>query len=71
MEPKGLNLVGLKRAGFSLEEIKRLKTAYQLLYRSGLRLEDALSRIEAEVPSDSTRHLAAFIRSSKRGICRE
>jgi UDP-N-acetylglucosamine acyltransferase len=69
--PKGLNLVGLKRAGFDAAEIARLKQAYQLLYRSGLKLEDALKRIEAEVPGDSSRHLVDFIRKSKRGICRE
>ncbi len=43
---KGLNLVGLKRAGFSLQEIRQLKAAYRLLYRSGLPLETALQRIE-------------------------
>lgn len=68
---RGLNLVGLKRAGFSDADIKALKTAYRLLYRSGLKLEDALQRIEAEVPTEHTLHLAAFIRASKRGICRE
>ena len=67
----GLNVVGLKRAGFGEADIKALKTAYRLLYRSGLKLEDALQRIESEVPSEHTRHLAAFIRASKRGICRE
>jgi len=71
MEPKGLNLVGLRRAGFGLEEVRRLKTAYSLLYRSGLSLAEALQRIETEVPSDATRHLVQFIRGSKRGICRE
>lgn len=69
--PKGLNVVGLKRAGFSLHEVKLLKTAYRLLYRSGLKLEDALSRITNEVPSEHTLHLVEFIRSSKRGIARE
>lgn len=68
---KGLNLVGLRRAGFSHEEISRLKTAYKLLYRSGLKLEEALTRIEIEAPSEHTRYLVEFIRSSKRGICRE
>jgi UDP-N-acetylglucosamine acyltransferase len=67
----GLNLVGLKRAGLTAADIKALKAAYRILYRSGLKLEDALARIEAEVPTEHTRHLAAFIRSSKRGICRE
>jgi len=69
--PKGLNLVGLKRAGFSPAEIAALKNAYKLLYRSGLKLEDALRRIETETATDQTRHLIEFIRSSKRGICRE
>jgi UDP-N-acetylglucosamine acyltransferase len=68
---KGLNLVGLKRAGISLSEIHLLKKAYRLLYRSGLNLENALQRIEQELPSEHTRHLTTFIRSSKRGICRE
>jgi UDP-N-acetylglucosamine acyltransferase len=68
---KGLNMVGLRRAGFSLDEVRKLKDAYRLLYRSNLKLEDALARIEAEVDSPHARHLVAFIRSSDRGICRE
>ena len=71
VEPKGLNLVGLKRAGFTLAQIAPLKKAYQTLYRSGLKLEDALARIEAEIPDENTLHLVRFIRASKRGICRE
>ncbi len=68
---KGLNLVGLRRAGFKHADIAALKAAYRILYRSGLKLEDALSKIETEVPTEHTRHLVSFIRSSKRGICRE
>jgi UDP-N-acetylglucosamine acyltransferase len=68
---KGLNLVGLRRAGFKAPEVRALKTSYKLLYKSNLKLEDALQRIETEVPTEHTRHLVAFIRSSKRGICRE
>jgi UDP-N-acetylglucosamine acyltransferase len=67
---KGLNLVGLKRAGLSTEQIQALKTAYRLLFRAGLKLDEALKRMENEVPTEQTRHLAAFIRASKRGICR-
>ncbi|MCL6506471.1 MAG: acyl-ACP--UDP-N-acetylglucosamine O-acyltransferase, partial [Bryobacteraceae bacterium] len=69
--PKGLNLVGLKRAGFRREQIAALKRAYWLLYRSGLKLEEALDRIETEIPNEHTLHLVRFIRSSRRGICRE
>ena len=69
--PKGLNLVGLRRAGFSRNDIAALKTAYQILYRSGLQLDDALRKIESEVPGPHARHLVEFVRRSKRGICRE
>ena len=68
---KGLNLVGLRRAGFSDEEIRSLKVAYRLLYRAGLKTEEALSRILDEVPCEHTHHLVDFVRRSKRGICRE
>ena len=67
----GLNLVGLKRAGYQLSGITALKKAYRLLYRSGLKLEEALSRIETEVPTAEARHLVEFVRRSERGICRE
>lgn len=68
---RGVNLVGLRRAGFSREDIKLVKEAYRLLYRSGLRQEEALRRIEAELPGEHTQHLVKFIRGSKRGICGE
>ena len=68
---KGLNLVGLKRAGYKHADVSALKKAYQLLYRSGLRLDEALERIEAETPTPETGHLVEFIRHCKRGICRE
>ena len=68
---KGLNLVGLRRAGFTAPEIAALKSAYKLLFRSGLKLGEALRRIESEIDSEHARHLVRFVRSSKRGICRE
>jgi UDP-N-acetylglucosamine acyltransferase len=68
---KGLNVVGLKRAGFKASQLSALKKAYQLLYRSGLKLADALARIEAEVATPEAQHLVDFVRRSQRGICRE
>ena len=68
---KGLNVVGLRRAGFKASDVAALKKAYQFLYRSGLKLEEALARIEREIPTAETLHLVAFIRRSERGICRE
>jgi len=68
--PKGLNLVGLKRAGFTHSDVLVLKQAYRLLYQSGLKLEEALTRIESECRSEHARHLVEFVRSSRRGIAR-
>lgn len=68
---KGLNIVGLKRAGYKASDVSVLKKAYQYLYRSGLKLEEALARIETEIPTPETLHLVSFIRRSERGICRE
>jgi len=68
--PVGLNVVGLKRAGFTAEDIARIKQCYKLLYRSNLKLEEALVRIEAEVPGEHAAHLVRFVRASERGICR-
>jgi UDP-N-acetylglucosamine acyltransferase len=70
VEPRGLNLVGLKRAGFGAGQIAALKNAYRMLYRSGLKLEDALCRIETEIRTPEAAQLVRFIRSSERGICR-
>ncbi len=67
----GLNLVGLKRRGFSEETISILKKAYKTIFRSGLTLEEALRKIRDEFPlSPEIEHLVAFIRNSKRGITR-
>src|SRR6202047_409221 len=65
---KGLNVVGLKRAGLRAVDISPLKKAYQILFRSQLKLEEALRRIEAECATTHTRHLVDFIRRSERGI---
>jgi UDP-N-acetylglucosamine acyltransferase len=68
--PVGLNLVGLKRAQFTPDEITILKKAFVILYRLGLKLEEALDRIETDIPTEHTLHLVRFVRGSKRGICR-
>ena len=66
---RGLNSVGLRRAGFALEERRSLKRAYQLLFRSSLPLADALVALE-EMDDANVRHLASFIRGSRRGFTR-
>jgi UDP-N-acetylglucosamine acyltransferase len=64
----GLNLVGLKRNGFDAERRTRIKAVYKLLFRSGLRLADALERAEQALPGPDTDTIIAFCRGSERGV---
>ena len=64
----GLNVVGLRRAGFSQEQRNRIKSVYRLVLRSGLRLAEAVVRAESEYPSPETQTIVQFIQSSRRGI---
>lgn len=66
---RGLNSVGLRRAGFSSEARRALKNAYQLLFRSGLPLADALDEM-ARLKETNVNHLIDFIRDSPRGFTR-
>lgn len=68
---RGLNLVGIRRRGFTDDMISHLKKAYKLLVFSKLGLADALSRIRSEVPLDpQVVKFLEFIENSERGICR-
>jgi UDP-N-acetylglucosamine acyltransferase len=66
---KGLNLIGLRRRGFSAESIQALNKAYRMIYRSKLNMSQALERIRAEVPmTPEVETVIAFIEKSERGI---
>ena len=68
---RGLNLVGLRRRGFSEETIAVLKKAYKILAFSKLRVAAALERIRNELPQlPEVAHFVEFIEKSERGICR-
>ena len=67
---RGLNAVGLRRAGFAPASRVALKRAYQLLFRSRLPLARALEELEG-AEDEHVRHLAWFIRGSRRGFSRE
>jgi UDP-N-acetylglucosamine acyltransferase len=68
----GLNLTGMRRHGFSPKAIAELKTAYRILFRSGLTTKRAIEKInEEQLNSDEVRHLIDFIQNSERGIIRE
>ncbi len=67
----GLNLVGLKRRGFSSDTIRGIKHAYRLLLRSGLRMEEALQQIETELElTPELQHFVDAVKNSQRGIAR-
>lgn len=65
---RGLNVIGLRRAGFKSSEIKSLKEAYRLLLRSGISLDDALGRL-AHFDDPLVAHLVNFVKASTRGFC--
>ncbi len=67
----GLNLVGLERRGFSPAAIAGLKQAYRLVFRAGLRVEDACARIrETVAASPEVEHFVTFALTSQRGLTR-
>ncbi|HWB11840.1 MAG TPA: acyl-ACP--UDP-N-acetylglucosamine O-acyltransferase [Pirellulales bacterium] len=67
----GLNTVGLRRNGFSNEEIGQLKGAYRLIYRSGLRWQQILDRLKSDYPTGPASHFATFFAGTTRGIVAE
>jgi UDP-N-acetylglucosamine acyltransferase len=65
----GINIVGLRRRGFTSDQIYNIKNMYEVIYGSGLNTTDALAKIEAEFPQSVERDtIVTFIRNSKRGI---
>ncbi|MGD8353525.1 MAG: acyl-ACP--UDP-N-acetylglucosamine O-acyltransferase, partial [Pseudomonadota bacterium] len=67
----GLNLEGLKRKGFSKEQISSLKKAYRVLFRSGLILEEAIDTVRTQIPDDANiAILTEFLLASQRGVTR-
>jgi UDP-N-acetylglucosamine acyltransferase len=66
----GLNVVGLRRAGFTASDRRILKQALMVLYSSGLNISQATEKLEQEFDSELVQEWCAFIRSSKRGICK-
>ena len=68
---RGLNMEGVRRRGFTSEQIDALKKAYRIIFRSGLRTKEALARVRREVPqTKEVEHTVCFIENSHRGICR-
>lgn len=65
---RGLNLIGLRRQGFSSEEISALKSAYKLIWRSNQERNEVMQQVETELGHfPQVMKLLDFIRASKRG----
>ncbi len=67
---RGVNVVGLKRAGFDERRIRKIREAFRILFRKGRNLSLAIKEIESssEISADLTA-LLEFIKSSQRGVC--
>lgn len=67
----GLNQVGLRRAGYPVEEVNRLKAAYRLIYRSGLNWNKILVRLSQEFTEGLAASYYPFLSTTTRGITPE
>lgn len=61
---RSLNLIGLKRKGLDTAEIKQLKAAFKLLYKEGLPITTAISKLATITNSEYVSHLQAFLEAS-------
>jgi UDP-N-acetylglucosamine acyltransferase len=68
--PRGINTEGLKRRGFDAEELKALKLSYKLLYRSGMKLDEAQQQIAALCDLPKLGILPEFLSNLSRSIIR-
>ena len=67
----GINVVGLKRRGFTNEQIERIRDIYRVIYQSGLNVTSACQRVREELPDSEEKSIILnFIENSKRGIVR-
>ena len=65
----GLNIVGLRRAGFTAEQRIELKRLYHLLFRGGKNLRAALAEAQKHFSSPTAKILLDFVAEAKRGVC--
>jgi len=66
----GLNVIGLRRAGFDADQRREIKDAYRTIYLSGLSVSQALAELDRRPLGDLAREMVEFVRASRRGICR-
>ena len=70
-EMRGINQVGLERAGFSPEKIKPIKEAFRLIYRAKLNTGQAIAAVQEKLAeSPEVQAILRFVEESERGIIR-
>lgn len=67
---EGLNLIGLRRRGFSDEAIKSITNAYDVIYRSGLNVSDGIKKLKEGNLTKEVEQIIKFVEGSTRGIIR-
>jgi UDP-N-acetylglucosamine acyltransferase len=65
----GLNVIGLRRAGFTAEQRLELKRLYHALFRSGKNLRAAVEEAQKTFTSPPAKTLLDFVAEAKRGVC--
>jgi UDP-N-acetylglucosamine acyltransferase len=66
---KSINIIGMKRNGFSEEAIRAVKNIYKIFFRSGINMSEALNKIKEELPDlPEVREFVEFVEKSERGI---
>ena len=65
----GLNVIGLRRAGFSAAERMELKKLYHALFRSGKNIRDAVAEAQKMFSGAGAKTILEFVASAKRGVC--
>ena len=67
----GLNVIGLKRRGFTPDDIQQLKQAYRIIYRQGLTWEQVLEQLRTTFTSGPAANFYPFLRVGQRGFVME
>ncbi|NOX55507.1 MAG: acyl-ACP--UDP-N-acetylglucosamine O-acyltransferase [Planctomycetes bacterium] len=67
---QSLNIIGLRRAGVSSEQRRKLKHAFDTFFRSGLPVTKAIEVLERENSDELVREFCDFVKEAKRGICK-
>jgi UDP-N-acetylglucosamine acyltransferase len=65
----GLNVVGLRRAGFSAEQRLELKQLYKFLFRSGINFRSAVDEARKKFTGTGAQTVLEFVAAAKRGVC--